>query len=575
MTTVDAIIKWTTSNESVDLFYMSKDSNLLEEFLARKPKNIGKVILSVQMNNFDAIMKKYPKNVVDSSQINRPFVMFNDYEGTHVIMSNNELSYSDTIEWNPVFRKFCKRIMNYRYTGSKIIDGYWSDENIETHDNIRFLKISKWGDMCQKLPVPDARLSLSDKVFDTVKSSKYIEDLKHFIKSFFTILLEDEEDTEDIIESLLTKESMTVWVRAFIHITQNASYNNDSLEHRGDRVFHGDFGRYMHDKFPNINSHEASSFVHQYLSKKYQKIWSDDLYLIDRLIKNPIVERSPKTKTDCIEAFIGAADEVASNAQNGLNYVMLSKLLYTLFDSVPFNKELKFGIPKHKIVQINESLGYKKNDLIVAEVQKGTDAGGDFSYLVSQVVNPALREFYNHKTIESSIAGNTPLTDIYDGHVTFKYYHGKISSEDAHNEVWNIISAIYDSYDISLTTIKNKPDSIFDKIKRYEPTFYNELTSTLFAEFPEVNNDLLLFNFIVNNDENFVIFSMRKQNTESKVNANMSEDYLSDHIGSMQYKNISVVPFIYINYKLGNIVLSTIESSKYNALRSYYLNRTV
>jgi dsRNA-specific ribonuclease len=580
MTVVDAIIKWITDEEKLNMFYMSNDSKLLDSLLSNKPKNLRHVFVSINFKDKAELDAKYPGILLKiesdfKTKNKKPFLLFNDFEGTSVIMSDNNNTYSRNIEWDSFFRKFCRRIINFNYKGSKIIDGYWSDENIETYDNLRFLKISKWGNMCQRLPVPVPAISDSNKVFNSETSKQYIADLEKFIRELLTILLEDEEgDNTKLIDSFLSVKAMSTWTLAFIHVTQNATHNNDSLEHRGDRVFHGDFARYMHDKFPGINSHEGSSFHQHYLSGSYQKYWSDDLNLFDRLIKNKNVRGSPKIRTDCLEAFVGALDEIASSIQNGLNYVIGSKFLYMLSDSIPFNKELKFGIPKHKITQINESLGFKRNDLVIEEIKminghKCKDEGGEFSILVTKVENNNLARFYEDKTLESNIRGNRTLSSITRSEIQFKYYHGKMPSEDAHTEIWKIISDIYDSYDISLSTKKNKEDPIFEKIKKNEPLFFDELKKKLFESFPEDNNSFESFEFIINRDDGYVIFYMRKKENAIKPNSNMAEDYQTDIAGLTAYENIAVYPFIFEPIKIGNVTLTTLESSKYSLLRSY------
>jgi len=327
--------------------------------------------------------------------------------------NDNPITYSKGIEYNTTLRKWCKKLALINFGFPKIIKGYWKFDYEE--QNVRYMTLSDWGDICQSLPNPTELDVNGVKIMFQNISTKWVEELKQFLVTFFTKLFSldglTDDELSEYVDAMTNENAINIWVRGFTHATQNAIYNYESLEHYGDRMLIGPFRDYMGKRFERITHTEASGFQLQYLSAEYQCYWSDDLNLSGRVMKSPIIKDSKKLKTDMLESFIGCASTVALKYYDGFQFLIVSKIITLIGESIPFDKEMVFGKPKQKVIQINETLGFTNQDIIV-QTTNIKDKNGNVKVRLTPILSQEIYLFYESKDRERIKRDGVSLTSI-------------------------------------------------------------------------------------------------------------------------------------------------------------------
>lgn len=580
MTLASEISIWLSSAEKkVDVMFLTKDPNILDGLIDSilENENVDNVILSFSLKDskFFEMGNDRIINISTFKSNQKPMYCFLDFENTKQIMGEHE--YSEKIEWEPLFRRNCISIMTYKYTGSDINSGYWNMESKDDSLQVQRLKLSGWGEISQKIDRYTNVEMGGTNVHNRELSEAWIKSIQHFIEQFIRLLFEDCRgfDVDSLVEHFHNKESMEIIVRGFTHATHNAVYNYESLEHLGDNLFRSHFSNFTHSRFERITPQEATGYQLQYLSSQYQCIWSDDLFLFDRMIKHNCVRYTKKAKTDIIESFFGVLSTIAKNYMIGFNHVIIEKLMNTICMSLPFDKSMIFGKAKQRIIQINEKLGFESSSIVVS---KSRLKDGKIELKVS--ISDPLREYFERRDRENHTKDFVKNGLETIGRIKYCYNPTEISEDNADDVVWKTISLCYEANDISFSTTKIR-DNIFNIIKTYDVRTYEELLRKLYDQYEIIEDELIQLNFSKNLYDNFIImYFLPAPNGEGFLTTRSwsryisSESALSDYEnpyeGKIQSENLSVIPYATKAEKIGSYELATpLQYGKYLAVLQY------
>lgn len=558
MSISSAIKSWINKEkEEFDFIIITKRielvKNISEVILKHKAFNENcKIVLSSKTSNkdFEELFEIAPNfikyNYLAESQ--RIAYLLIDFDGTANIMGDQNFSYINNVEKSVHIRKKCKKIAMYNYTGQKINCGYWKlvDENESA--NVQFLNVCKWGKISQSIPFPRVKIQFEQQF--SPDAIKWEKELKDFISMFVRKLCEDrfnsKEDLEEFVEQMTNNEAMALYTQAFQHKTQNAVYNNESLEFVGDNMLYSFFSLYLFKTFPRITQQEASGFQLQFLSAEYQYLLSDDLNLFDRLIKMNGLNPTKKAKTDVFEAFYGALCIVANNIDPGSFYMFVESFVFCFSESYPYNKDMIFGKSKQKVVQINEKLGFDKDSIKLIKKTEGQDK--NISFYMYMVVEENLMDFYiqKDKKFDSKSSGKStnPLASIPEKLI--RYGPGIMTSSEAENELWNKVAECYDANGLTFDILNKKPDNIFRIIKTYESELYEKIIEKMEGE-----DNISRLKFLADKEEGYIILykdpgdgsNIHKGFGELKSGQRLIDDYLVPYTGDIQDINLAVVPF--------------------------------
>lgn len=576
---------WLSKSESpVDLLFITLNEELLESLdTILLNEKVSNIIISSALKD-----SEYPKHesgrVFTLSHFNKdPHKMycFLDFAGSRFIMNDQKYSYEKMIEWSPLFRQYCISILTYSYDGPDIKAGYW--QMIKKNENLRTqtLMISEWGRFVTSLPKYLGRNIGGKVVHSADKSVAWIESLREFIRVFITNLFAKDKhiDLDSILEHFLSESSMDTFVLGCIHMTHNAVYNYESLEHLGDNLFRTHFATYVHMKFPRISNQEATGYQLQYLSRSYQHHWSDDLALYDRLIKQDVVRETTKIKTDAIEAFFGSLATVAYDLSPGFDLLIINKIMYLICESIPFDKEMLYGKPKTKVIQINETLGFTKQSITILAKSDLESENTNLEVKVSK----DLRDYFakidsDRQKKPNAIIPKGGLSSICKLTASFSPYN--MSKADAEDNIWAKISDIYTANEFTFE--KNRfRHHIFDVLARYDKTTYNAFKEKISEEpYMVAESEFVKIQFISSLYENYIIMyilpetegegNVRKYSMSKYIeSARMVDDYDFEYSGRIQTENLAVVQFPKKAEEIGGTTVTPIMYGCYQAILSF------
>lgn len=580
---------WLISVEQkVDVIFLTMDKNLLDGLveLILSIENVNNIVISSALNDEEYIQAGLTRVVKLPAFKNnqRPMVCFLDFADSTSIMGDQRYTYSEKIEWEPLFRRNCISIMTYKYTGSDITAGYWKMTRKLPEIQAQILEISQWGKISQIIPRYEGPVIGGQDIHNAEKSKNWVKSMKEFIEFLIRTLFQNDRGIriEEIVEFFTSDESLEVLVNAFIHMTQNAIYNYDTIEHHGDNLFRTHFSNYMHFKFKRITPQEASGYQLQYLSSQYQSYWSDDLFLFDRLIRQPFVRDTIKAKTDIMESFFGSLSEIGYRFNPGFNFLVIDKIMNLICESLPFDKDMIFGKAKQKVIQINETLGFDADSIEIKRSDKSTTT----SVILTIRVAKPLQEFFLKKDAEISraSAGQGNFHTEKDGlsginTISFEYSPLKISKNDAENKVWTKISAVYNANNFTFETNRFR-DIIFDTIQKYAPEIYEQFKDKIKLDYSIEEHSFDLITFKKSLFENFIImhflptpegegYLTTRSMSRYVASSRQINDYEIPYLGKIQNENLSVVPFPSASGTIGGQTVTPLQYGKYQAICLY------
>jgi len=150
---------------------------------------------------------------------------------------------------------------------------------------------------------------------------------------------------ENLIAKILGPEAMDkYWIPAFTHLTANPEYkkNYEIFEYIGDRFVHAAFTMYIEKlsqiRGVNLDPEERTLLLNDYMSEDFQAQKSEELGLVNFLIRSPDLELTKKIKGDVFESFFGALAVIAEELiYPGMSYVYTFNLMEKILQSVPID----------------------------------------------------------------------------------------------------------------------------------------------------------------------------------------------------------------------------------------------
>ena len=236
----------------------------------------------------------------------------------------------------------------YNFSGKKPINDYWI-ANPTNYTNFFICNRSIWAVMAQGVPKRSGNKSPSD-------DPQWRNELKLYLRYIFSFIVEPQ-----YVEEFIDEKYFNIWVRAFTHYTYNLLYNYEPLEYYGDAVAKFVFNQYMELKYPRFTNNELSEYFHQYMSKEYQSIFSDDLQLQSWGLYDPLVFSNDKLKTDILEAFTGSMAKIGDMISRGIGTEVCLNFYTILGESLSFPESMAYGDVFTQVQQIDEMLGFTNN----------------------------------------------------------------------------------------------------------------------------------------------------------------------------------------------------------------------
>ena len=173
------------------------------------------------------------------------------------------------------------------------------------------------------------------------KNIKWCQEFYTYIHAMLKIIVPVEK--ERIIDMILNKQTLKVWIRAFTHRTTNLNLeeNYEPLESVGDKVLKNAFSIYYFERYPAAGPNDLNNATKDTQSDEAQGEIGDKMGLMDWCKLDSIFQGNMTIKEDLQEAFAGAIT-VILNEKNIYGYstdifVNMFKLLY---DDYEFNSKI-------------------------------------------------------------------------------------------------------------------------------------------------------------------------------------------------------------------------------------------
>lgn len=177
--------------------------------------------------------------------------------------------------------------------------------------------------------------------------------LRDFLREILKMII----PSSELIEKMVSEESMKIWVNCFTHETYdpNVGKNYEELEMVGDHSMEYNFIMYLYKTIPGITRSELSELKSNYISKPFQAKVAINLGL-PKWVRMGI-GKDTHTFEDILESFFGGINLVGDmvfkfGAGTGLCYNMIVKI----FENVQINMEFAEGKPKTQIKETFEKL---------------------------------------------------------------------------------------------------------------------------------------------------------------------------------------------------------------------------
>lgn len=473
----DRVLKNITMNVDGIVIYCNNSNilNLLiESVLERNAEMCFRIVSSVEYT----LPKKNKFKKFSSDKRYSLFINFNEDK----MIDEENKTYNSFVEYNTDFRRHISNIFLRNYSDSAIKTGYWiSSEKIE---DIDILMLNTWGEICREMPRQSSRYDPTQEYFP--------DELLNFAKGFMMKILLYIKSSSSFIAEMLqhmeTDENIALLIRSFTHSTVNQTANYQRIEYLGDRLLCGKFSWVMSEMFPADSETELSSFSLAYLSAYYLSFFSDDLYLTERLIRDPCVSECNKSKTDIFEALIGYIGTVVESKQNYCSGPVIHGLCHLMLTSCPFDRNTLRGKNKQQVIQILESNGFSKEDLTL-------EVNGN--YIVTQCSEFLAQEFRSSVT---SASKSRKLSSILS--ISYEFDPYKSLRDDALEEVWTLIHETFKVNGLVLNSGRKKLSSFFSLLKKNNKQFYTNLAIKVNkvlkgSDTPDISDKTELFNVLL------------------------------------------------------------------------------
>lgn len=563
MSLIDTVKQWITSfNETVDFILVSLDKDLAMSIIDQLYDNtsITRIVIPIKLINntegtgtggLSIFLTKYPGKVISSVDFTKdqaPCIFFGDFMNSSKL-THMRFDFHRNVELEHKYRKNCRGVLMYRYSGSPPLNGYWKLERSFQSDNGRFvfLKKSIWAEMVQSIPVLEFDNTEENRIniiSNVDVSLKWINNLKIFLRHILPYFL----GTTKLTEHFLTEESMIIWTRAFIHPTFNRVYGYEAMERLGDILIKMMFNIYMVSKYKRFTDTELSMYTNEYLSKFHQHYITDDLGLTKFFLGDlNVVSHTLKTKTDLMETFTGAFFEVAQRMNISIAFVASQNFITIMGEQFSFYKRMIFGMPKTRVEQILDVLEFKNGG---EDFQ--VNHGGDYQNAYWSVAYSAKFADY----ITRMKAEKHDISGLYK--LQISYRPGQRTKDDVESELWEKIDDIFNRGQIDIRFAKLRKETFISSLSVTDNNLYILLKDKLARQFPGYDVDQVVkrIQFESNADDNnnyvMMFISTFEAEPESLMlrsftkyidpNQKSGDDYIEEVDIPMQIKNLAAVP---------------------------------
>jgi hypothetical protein len=359
------------------------------------------------------------------------------------------------------------------------------------------------------------------------------------------------------------------------HITYNILFNYEPIEYYGDSVSKFAFGAYMQEKFPKFTSRELTEYSNQYMSKKFQSVFSDDLRLTqwgvyDSIIKNNLNNpnmNNEKIKTDYLESFSGALTFVGNQISPNLGTIACCNLYGILGESLPFPSYMLYGTVVTQVTQINESLRSFVNSQRIIDIDDSTTQevkNGSLVYSEIVIKIRILEDFYTFlkKYFEPSVIDQFKKNVSEYRHV--KHFNSNV--QESKTETKNIVYTwLYNEYikiGITQEFVASLQRSPLETLSNKYRSVINELENKLNP------GDLDHIKFYDDKTSGFIIMYLDLYPSRTEFEGTNSLIFQDPGNLVIQKKNLSVVEFpTAVPTDYSN--LTTLEYGKLNAIKKF------
>lgn len=561
MSLIDKIEEWISSfGENLDFILISFDQAIIGSLIdaLKYNSNIKRIVipakLSVEMANQNHGVCRFISDnqgkVIETRTFNEtqgPCVIFGDFNGSN-ILATQLYDFNKDIERQRKYRKYCRSILMYRYSGNPPLNGYWQYESSFKLESGRviFLNLSKWGEMVQKMPQFDIRNEeLIVNITDNINVSvNWINNLKMMLTHVLPYFL----GTESILDHYLSDESMIVWTRAFIHPTFNRIYGYEAIETLGDIMIKFMFCNYMVSKYPRFTHTELTEYSNEYMSKYHQYYIADDLSLTTFFLGDTnLISHSYKTKTDLMETFSGALFEISQRINACLGFVVGQNFINLIGEQFSFYKRMMFGTPKPRVNSYFASIGFKNNEDYSIKHTPEDHRVASWYLILSDKAK---------ETIRALKAEGYDLTNLLR-ELKIEYRPGERYRDDVEYEFYELLDDIF---------TRARVDIRFSKVKRNKfisdlvgSDIYVEFVNKIRQQFPGFTEEHVIsrvqFQSVQDDKSSYVM--MYVATFEAAPNSLMlrsftkfvdsqqkaGDDYIEEVDIPMQLRNLAQVPF--------------------------------
>lgn len=592
----DEVRKWVTSfNEPLDVILLSFDSALVEPLVdvLKDVVNCKHIVFSnkflepLRTNNVigsSRLEQKAPGKVIstiDYGSTPRPSLFFCDFNND-TRFTPMHLDYFDTVDRQPKYRKYCRGVIMYRYTGNPPLNGYWkfAAAKKDSTSSIIFLELSDWGKICQNIPerrINNDTTERIDILSNLTVSKIWLEDLKNLLRYLIKVFLK----TEDYTDKILSDENMIIWIKCFIHETFNYIYNYELLEFVGDKICSEKFTIYAAEKYPRLQKNEITEYHNQYMSKNHQWYLSDDLHLSDFVLADlSVFKITNKYKTDIFETFIGALHYTCKKISLPLAEIACQNVFTLIGEQFPFEKKMIYGINKHRISQVLESLGYRNGGehfkVTFYENNKGSEDPISIWYIVASKDFVDFVEAQKKKGKDISALLNLQLQ-----------YKSNLEKKDATElRFWDSIARIFDTAGIDIRYAKTLKNSFLYTLSLFDQETYKITRNKLSIMYPKEDVDKIIkqIQFKLREGEgegNYIIMYIHTFEAEPESpllntlvmytdeTQKAGDEYIEEMENIIQTVNLAVVPAPLAGKYVGTYELTSFALGCYNCVQKF------
>lgn len=582
--------------ESLDFILVSFDLPLVESLIdvLLTCENLSRIVLSNRFLSDHQVNKqpgtsrmeqKGPTKIISTLEYGKDpqrCLIFCDFD-RDTRFTPSKLDYFENIDRQIKYRRNCLAVMMYRFTGNPPLNGYWmlNDSKIDNSSSIIFLELSEWGKMCQgapQTPTFPKDYNPSEILSKPELDRLWMSHVRDYLSYFINFILK----TDEFTDQLLSDENICIWIRGFIHETFNYTTNYDALEFLGDRMCKTYFSMYMTAKYPRLLKNELTEYHNQYMSKDHQCYLSDDMNLKELVLANrDVLTFTQGYKTDLFESLVGALYETCQRINFSLANAALLNFFTLVGEQFPFEKKMIYGIDKHRITQILESLGFppggddiKINFNEASQGKMGTKdviSCYDFKYSL-KFKNFVAWLITEHKK---------DLTALF----TLKYEFNPTREirETALDNFWHSMAIIFDRAGIDIRFSKSLRNSFLYTLSFFDPESFQKVKDTLGRMYPKENFDSLAkriqFKSNKETDNNYVIMYIHTFEVEpdspllnslvmyKDLTQKAGDDCVRECEDLMQIKNLAVVRTPLTGETIGAHQLTSHDLACYNCIR--------